>query len=132
MPAPSTSPITKTVSIGRVMAGRSGVVARAAASGCPTAVVMARGYPGQAAPHPGEAPGSRRSAPWSARSRQHGVLVRVRRRAAAQQHERLRAVVDEPVLGAGPDDDGVAGPDGGLLAGEDHAAGAGGEEVDLL
>src|SRR5215210_183515 len=47
MPAPSTSPITKTVSIGRVMAGRSGVVVRPIAVALVVAVLIAGPYPGK-------------------------------------------------------------------------------------
>ena len=61
------------------------------------------------------------------------VLVRVRRRAAAEQHERLGAVVDELVLGAGRDDDAVAGADRAPpRPPRIIRPGARGEEVDLL
>src|ERR671923_255239 len=60
------------------------------------------------------------------------VLVRVRRRAAAQQHERLVAGVPQLVRKPGRDHDRVAGPHVGLLPAEPHAPRAGGEVVDLL
>src|SRR5215203_3151462 len=46
MPAPSTSPITKTVSIGRVIAGRSGVSARPLTPATVEVALMDAAYPG--------------------------------------------------------------------------------------
>src|SRR5918997_5509362 len=122
MPAPSTSPITKTVSIVREIAGRRGVSSSPAAAGVVLAVVMSAAYPA--------APGTEHRGGLGAG--QDRVLVRVWRRAGAQQDERLRAVVDELVLGAGRDDDHVTRAHARLFAGQPHQAGTGGEEVDLL
>src|SRR6476469_1520827 len=61
-----------------------------------------------------------------------GVLVRVGRRAAAQQDERLVARVDEAVHLPGRDDDTVARRDVALLVAERHVAVPGREEVQLL
>jgi glycine/D-amino acid oxidase-like deaminating enzyme len=69
---------------------------------------------------------------WSGRSCEHRVLVRVRRGAAAHEHERFGAVVDQLVLDARGDHDAVARPHGRLLPTEPHPARARGEEVDLL
>src|SRR5918998_817547 len=118
MPAPSTSPITKTVSIVREIAGRSGVSSSPTASDVLLAVVMSAAYPA--------APGTEHRRGLGAG--QDGVLMRVRRRAAAEQDERLGTVVDELVLGAGRDHDHVTRAHAGLLAGQPHAAGAGREE----
>src|SRR5512133_359761 len=63
---------------------------------------------------------------------QDGVLMRVRRRAAAQQDEGLLAGVDERVDLAGRDHDAVARGDVALVVAERHAASSGGEEIQLL
>src|SRR2546423_6006319 len=61
-----------------------------------------------------------------------GVIVRVRRRAAAQQDERFLAVVEQLVRGSRRDHDAVAGDDLGLIVPEAHPAGAGDEVVELF
>src|SRR4051812_33227588 len=63
--------------------------------------------------------------------REHRVLVRVRRRAAAQEHERLARGGPELGRRAGRDHDAVAGAAGALLPAQPHAPGARREEVDL-
>src|SRR5215212_1051087 len=62
----------------------------------------------------------------------HRVGVRVPRRAAAQQPQRLRARAPELVTHAGRDHDRVAGGDRALLVAQADASGAVREEVDLL
>src|SRR5262245_24531884 len=62
----------------------------------------------------------------------HGVVVRVRRRAAAQELERFRARVPELVGRPRRDHDGVAGGHLGALVAQLHQAASGDEEVDLL
>src|SRR5512133_3425782 len=69
---------------------------------------------------------------WSLMVDQDGVLVRVRGRTAAQQHERLLAGVDEGVDLARRDHDAIAGGDIALRVAERHAPAPGGEEVQLL
>ena len=73
----------------------------------------------------------RRHAPASCR-REDGVLVGVRRRAAAQEHERLGALVDQLVDGARRDDRAVPRRDVALGLAHPQATAAGGEEVELL
>jgi hypothetical protein len=50
MPAPSTSPITNTVSMGRVIAGRSGEATRPVSAAFLVAVLMPAPYPGREQP----------------------------------------------------------------------------------
>src|SRR3954447_16361130 len=61
-----------------------------------------------------------------------GVVVRVRRGAAAQEAERLRARVPQLVGRSGRDHHGVAGRHVGLVVAQLHPAAARREEVDLL
>src|SRR5215208_1081383 len=75
---------------------------------------------------------SARARPMRLRLHEDGVLVRVGGRAAAEQHERLRAGVDELVVRARRDHHGVAGADAGLVLAQSHAAHALREQVDLL
>ena len=63
---------------------------------------------------------------------QHRVVVRVRRRAAAEQHQRLLGVVPELVLGARRDRHAVARADLEGLVAELHPPAARGEQVELL
>src|SRR5947209_5284234 len=62
----------------------------------------------------------------------HGVVVRVRRRTAAQQHERIGSCVPELVWLPGRDYHAVPGHDLALVVAEAHPPRAGDEVVQLL